>query len=527
MNAYQPLAEQQNLFLFVATGGGALYALPQYLAELAILVAVYGSSRRLGFEVRAAACGAFLLATFSLVALEAIDGRERPRRRLVPGGRRLPAPRRRPARAGAGRCGRRTRSRGEAHDRAGRCRVLVWLALARGRADARRRRSSAASSDSPRSACGATCSTSSTPDTCSGSAPGQLQDRAPPSYPRSVANAFYLMYGTMDLSVLSNRLIDVLALAGLLAAAAAAAWALRRAGLRRALGDAARVATPFLAPLLVLGGAGVAGVRRPLVGLPDPRPGRNPRAARQQPQRGLHALRQRGLLRLRPARASSRCSRRSRSRSGPTWRAGSTRGSSRSPPRFPVFLILISLHARVGPVPHPLLPRARRPRRTAPGTAVPGPGDDRRLPRRRSADGRVDDHPRPVKTARQRLRSPLEPDASSRRSTSNFDVVPCGHASGLRRRSCRPTPASVRCSARRALLPPLRGRSPAPRRLPLRRRRGQARRPRRPLLRRHQHRSRQAGSAASFGAAGWRIRSLAGYWLLASRRDARAGACTA
>src|SRR6185437_1871130 len=34
-------------------------------------VAVYGASRRLGFEVRAAACSAFLLATFSVLALEA------------------------------------------------------------------------------------------------------------------------------------------------------------------------------------------------------------------------------------------------------------------------------------------------------------------------------------------------------------------------------------------------------------------------------------------------------------------------
>ena len=71
MNAFQPLAEQQLLFLFVATGNGALTAIPQFLAELAILVAVYGASRRLGFGVRAAASGAFLLATFSLLALEA------------------------------------------------------------------------------------------------------------------------------------------------------------------------------------------------------------------------------------------------------------------------------------------------------------------------------------------------------------------------------------------------------------------------------------------------------------------------
>jgi len=69
INEFQPLAEQQILFLFAATGKGALFALPQYMAELAILVAVYGASRRLGFEVRAAACSAFLLATCSVVAM--------------------------------------------------------------------------------------------------------------------------------------------------------------------------------------------------------------------------------------------------------------------------------------------------------------------------------------------------------------------------------------------------------------------------------------------------------------------------
>src|SRR5205823_5531358 len=70
MNEYQPLAEQQILYLFVAVGSGALFALPQYLAQLAILLAVYGAARRLGFDVRAAACSAFVFAAFSLVALE-------------------------------------------------------------------------------------------------------------------------------------------------------------------------------------------------------------------------------------------------------------------------------------------------------------------------------------------------------------------------------------------------------------------------------------------------------------------------
>src|SRR5581483_5738578 len=71
LNEYQPLAEQENLFLFAATGTDALYAFPQYVAQLAALVAVYGAARRLGFGVRASAGSACVLATFSLVALEA------------------------------------------------------------------------------------------------------------------------------------------------------------------------------------------------------------------------------------------------------------------------------------------------------------------------------------------------------------------------------------------------------------------------------------------------------------------------
>ena len=53
INEFQPLAEQQLLYLFVATGSGRLYALPQFLAELALLVCVYGSARRLGYGAAA------------------------------------------------------------------------------------------------------------------------------------------------------------------------------------------------------------------------------------------------------------------------------------------------------------------------------------------------------------------------------------------------------------------------------------------------------------------------------------------
>src|SRR5262249_56590324 len=69
MNEFQPLAEQLILFLYVA-GSTALYAMPQYVAQLAILVAVYGAARRLGYEPRAAARGTCLVAMLSLVALE-------------------------------------------------------------------------------------------------------------------------------------------------------------------------------------------------------------------------------------------------------------------------------------------------------------------------------------------------------------------------------------------------------------------------------------------------------------------------
>ncbi len=76
MNAFQPLAEQQVLFFLVASGKDALLStLPQQLAELAILLAIFGGERPLGFALRAAACSAFLFATFSLVTLEAVTAR--------------------------------------------------------------------------------------------------------------------------------------------------------------------------------------------------------------------------------------------------------------------------------------------------------------------------------------------------------------------------------------------------------------------------------------------------------------------
>ena len=71
MNEFQPIAEQQILFNFVATGKGALFALPQFIGQLAILAAIFVTARRLGYQLRLAACAALFFATLPIVALEA------------------------------------------------------------------------------------------------------------------------------------------------------------------------------------------------------------------------------------------------------------------------------------------------------------------------------------------------------------------------------------------------------------------------------------------------------------------------
>ena len=254
MNEFQPFAEQQILFLLVAAGGEALVALPQYLAELAILLAVYGASRRLGFEVRAAACGAFLVASFSLVALESTT----PQNDLVAASF--------PAVAACLLLGRGRLEPMLAGVAAGLALgvklttalvlpVLVWLALVRGRRSLALALVGVALGFAAIGMWGYVLNDIHSGDLL-GSGTGAMENRAPPSYPGSVANAFYLMYSSMDLSVLSNHLIDILAVAGLASASAAGGWAVRRARPRRALADAVAVATPFLSPLLVIGAGG-------------------------------------------------------------------------------------------------------------------------------------------------------------------------------------------------------------------------------------------------------------------------------
>ena len=82
---------------------------------------------------------------------------------------------------------------------------------------------------------------------------GRVEVTTSPSYPGSVESGLDTLYSSMDLSVLSDRLIRLSALAGLIAAGAALALSPRR----RRLGDAGSVAVPFLAPVLTIAGGAV------------------------------------------------------------------------------------------------------------------------------------------------------------------------------------------------------------------------------------------------------------------------------
>lgn len=254
LNELQPFAEQELLFLFVATGKGALYALPQYLGELALLLAVYGSARRLGFGVRTAACAAFLLATFSLPLLEATTGQNdlvaasfaAAAACLLLAGRRLEL-----GAAGA------AAALGLAVKvtTAPVLPVLLVLLARRGR------RAFLPAATGAVVAFGLVGMWGYVLDLVhSGTLLGKGREirvyYTSPSWPGSLHTALHVLYRTFDVSVLSYRTIRVLAVAGGLAALAAAAFALRRGrGAVGAARGAAFAGVPFLAPLLTIGGA--------------------------------------------------------------------------------------------------------------------------------------------------------------------------------------------------------------------------------------------------------------------------------
>ncbi len=70
LNEFQPGAELQLLYLFVLGGGATFSGFPQLSAELAIVAATYVTVTRLGLGLRAAACAALLFPLLSLVGLE-------------------------------------------------------------------------------------------------------------------------------------------------------------------------------------------------------------------------------------------------------------------------------------------------------------------------------------------------------------------------------------------------------------------------------------------------------------------------
>jgi hypothetical protein len=258
MNEFQPLAEQELLFLLVACGSGTLYALPQYLAELAILVAVYGSARRLGFGVRGSVGSACLLATFTLVTLEATTAQNdlvaaslvavaaclmlgTTRRESVLAGAAL----------GLGLGAKLTT-------------FLVWpvlalLAWSRGRASALRVAVGTVAGFATVGLGGYVLNLKHTGHLL-GYGGGRTEHTASPSFPGSLHVGLHVLYRLFDLSSLSNRLIVVLAVVGVVGGFAAFAYGLRhgRNGIDAAV-LAFWVALPPLSPLVVLGAAETLG----------------------------------------------------------------------------------------------------------------------------------------------------------------------------------------------------------------------------------------------------------------------------
>ncbi len=249
INEFQPLAEQETLYFFGATGTGALFALPQYLAELAILVSVYGSARRLGFQVRASACAAFVLATFSLVALQASTAQNDLVAASFPavaaclllGDGALTA-----ALAGVA-VG---FGLGAKLTTALVLPILLCLALLRGRRGLVWAASGALVAFVLVGMWGYVLNDVHTGHLL-GHGGGRVENSASPSWPGSGVTALFTVYSAMDLSVLSDRMIFGLLAVGLLAALVVGAIAIRRRR-RGALSAAAAVALPFAAASLVI-----------------------------------------------------------------------------------------------------------------------------------------------------------------------------------------------------------------------------------------------------------------------------------
>jgi hypothetical protein len=266
MNEFQPLAEQQILFLFVATGSAALFAVPQFVAQLAILAAVFGASRRLGFDERAAACAAAALATFTLVALEASTAQNdlvaasfpAAAACLILGGSRTELV----AAGAAVALGAATKL-----TTAVVWPVLLLLLVARG---TRALVTTAAAAAVTFLAVGVWGFVQNADETghLLGRGGGRAEVTASPSVSGTVDTALHLVYRLFDASVLSNGTIAGLAAAGIVLGAVAGVLAHRRSGVRLGVVVAAGVALAFLAPALARAGDGASEWLTDHVGLP-------------------------------------------------------------------------------------------------------------------------------------------------------------------------------------------------------------------------------------------------------------------
>ena len=250
MNEFQPLAEQEILFLFVATGTTVLYALPQYVGELAILAAVYGASRRLGFGARASACSAALLATFSLVALEATTAQNDlvsasfsiSAACLLLGGGSLEAVLGGLA-VGLG--------IGAKLTTALVLPVLVWLAWSAGRRNLKLALGGGLFGLAAAGIWGFVLNLAHTGNPL-GHGQGRVENTVSPSLFGTVRTVAHLVDRLADVSVLSHGAIAALAAAGVAAGVVTAIRSRRTGGRRRALLATGAVALPLLAPALVL-----------------------------------------------------------------------------------------------------------------------------------------------------------------------------------------------------------------------------------------------------------------------------------
>jgi hypothetical protein len=264
LNEFQPLAEQQILFLFVARGGDQFYAVPQFLAELAILLSVYGCSRRLGYGVRPSASAAFLLATFSLFVLESSTAQNDLVAASFPviaacfllSGGPVEA-----ALAGAAA----SLGLGAKLTTVVVWPVLAWLAIVRGRRTVWLSLAGVGVGLLTIGCWSYVLNLAHTGQVL-GHGGGRVEYTGSPSYPGSFVTLFSTLYMLMDLSKLWPLPIVLLTVAGLLVAAVvgARAWR-RRADAPNAALEATSVALPFLAcALVIVGGAVFAFLTRRL-----------------------------------------------------------------------------------------------------------------------------------------------------------------------------------------------------------------------------------------------------------------------